>query len=438
MDVSHINEALSGGELATPGLFPHLEMLRDTRFVFKVNFGLDELPEEPGLILIRGARQYGKSTWLEGAMRKAAIQHGPGSAFYLNGDELKNADDLVRAILAVVPAFTTRPVPKRLFIDEITAVSQWESGLKRLIDRGELRSVLVVTTGSKATDLRRGSERLPGRKGKLTRTSFHFTPVSYREFLHVCGDSLGTDALPAYLLSGGCPIAASELASVGRLSEFVPSMIRDWILGEFAASGRSRPALLGVMECLHRFGTTPLGQAKLAREAGLANNTVAAGYVELLADLACVGLSHSWDASRKLRNLRRPAKFHFINLLAAVAWHRGRPRAVADFRGFSPEEQGKWYEWLMAQELWRRACIRGDDMPEIMAFWQGGRHEVDFVSSDNTFVEVKRGRTSPLEFSWFPHTFPSGRLLVIGQTRFETDSVRGVTFDEFLLDESWE
>ena len=34
--------------------------------------------------------------------------------------------------------------------------------------------------------------------------------------------------------------------------------------------------LLGVLECLYRFAGTPSGQSKLAREAGLANNTVAA------------------------------------------------------------------------------------------------------------------------------------------------------------------
>jgi hypothetical protein len=44
-------------------------------------------------------------------------------------------------------------------------------------------------------------------------------------------------------------------------------------------------------ELLRRRGGSPVGQTKLAKEAGLANNTVAAGWTELLADLLCVGLS---------------------------------------------------------------------------------------------------------------------------------------------------
>ena len=60
---------------------------------------------------------------------------------------------------------------RRLFIDEITALPQWEVAVKRLADRRVLRDVLLVTTGSRATDIRRGSE-LPGRKGKLARTDY--------------------------------------------------------------------------------------------------------------------------------------------------------------------------------------------------------------------------------------------------------------------------
>jgi uncharacterized protein len=135
---------------------------------------------------------------------------------------------------------------------------------------------LVVTTGSRATDLRRASERLPGRKGRLARTSYVFLPVGYSEFLRAGGASLGTDrALAAYLISGGSPIACSELIRTGRIPEWVIEVVRDRIQGEIARSGRNRSALLAVMRELHRHGGTPVGQTKLAKEAGLANNTVA-------------------------------------------------------------------------------------------------------------------------------------------------------------------
>lgn len=433
MDARHTNAALSVGRVGERGLFPRLEALKHAAFRFKTSFGLDELPREPGMILVRGARQYGKSTWLEEQLRKTVTDFGPGTAFYLNGDELRGSRDLVEAIRTLLPLFSARAAVRRLFIDEITAIDDWETGLKRLFDSGDLRHVLVITTGSKAADLRHGSERLPGRKGRLDRTAYLFAPVSYGEFHRVCGKALGSDTLPAYLLAGGSPLACAELASTRRLPEYVIEITRDWIYGECAASGRSRASLLGVVECLHRFGGTPVGQAKLAREAGLANNTVAAGYIELLMDLLCVAAAHPWDQGKNRVNRRRPCKYHFTNTLVAVAWHPARIRSLDDYRALPSDDRAKFAEWLVAQELWRRAAVRGEESPEQMAFWQAAGHEIDFIASPRAAVEVKTGGTNPLDFAWFPRSFARSNLTVIGQDRWAAGRLRGVTLEEFLL-----
>ena len=433
MDARQTNSALAVGRLDEPGLFPRLEALEAAPFRFTPRFGLDELPQQPGLILVRGARQYGKSTWLEQQLRDTVTEFGPGTAFYLNGDELGRGRDLVEAIRTLLPLFSAQAPVRRLFIDEITAIDDWETGLKRLFDAGELRDVLVVTTGSKAADLRHGSERLPGRKGRLDRTAYLFPPVAYAEFRRVCGAALGSDTLTAYLLSGGSPLACAELAATRRLPEYAIEITRDWIYGECAATGRSRAALLGVFDCLHRFGGTPVGQAKLAREAGLANNTVAAGYIELLMDLLCVATAHSWDVSKGRVNRRRPCKYHFTNTLVAVAWHPARIRTLDDYRAVPAEERAKFAEWLVAQELWRRAAIRGDEAAEQMAFWQAGGHEIDFVATPHAAVEVKLGSTNPVEFAWFPRTFSRTGLTVIGQDHWRAGSLEGMTLEDFLL-----
>jgi hypothetical protein len=41
-------------------------------YQFRFEFGLNELPAEPGLIIIPGSRQYGKSTWLDMKLRMTA------------------------------------------------------------------------------------------------------------------------------------------------------------------------------------------------------------------------------------------------------------------------------------------------------------------------------------------------------------------------------
>jgi predicted AAA+ superfamily ATPase len=437
VNVSEINECLLRGEIAAPGLFPHLENLERGALVFRPDFGLDELPEAPGLLLVRGPRQYGKSTWLEGQLRATIVDAGAASAFYQNGDQIADVEGLVAAVRKVVPWFRRDARVRRLFIDEITAVANWEKGLKQLLDAGELRDVLVVTTGSRATDLRRGAERLPGRKGRLPRTTYLFTPLPFAEFERVCGERFGEHAIVAYLLSGGCPLAAAELAQHGRLPEYVVEMVRDWVLGECAASGRARGSLLAVWQALLARGGTPIGQALLARQAGLANNTVAAGYLQLLADLMCVGTALPWDESRRIAVRRRPAKFPPINLLVAVAFDPDRLRSVDDFLALPAEVQGRWWEWLVAQEIWRRAARRGEDSPEELQFWASGEREIDYVVRPDLLLEVKRGAASPMEFAWFPRTFPRAELWVAGSERFAADRMRGLTIAELLRDPSW-
>ena len=437
MDVSSVNAALQRGDLAAPGLLPHLDALQTSSFVFGFDFGLRELPNEPGMILVRGPRQYGKSTWLEGELRRTVEQFGAGTAYYLNGDSLLGVDTMVAAIRDLLPMFRLDAPVRRLFLDEVTAVAGWERGLKLLFDAGELRDVLVVTTGSRATDLRRGVERLPGRKGRLDRTSYLFTPMSYGEFVRVCGAALGADALPGYLITGGCPLAAAELAAHGRLPEFVVELARDWVFGECAAGGRDRSSLLAVWDVLLRRGGSPIGQAGIAREAGLANNTVAAGYLQLLADLMCVGTAFAWDADKQIAVRRRPAKFPPTNLLAAVAFDRSRMRSVGDFKALPPEQQGTWLEWLVAQEIWRRAARRGEPVPDELLYWRGGDREIDFVVRPDLLLEVKRGGTSAMEFGWFPRALPHRRLWIVGADRFETAALRGLTIEDLLLDESW-
>jgi len=175
------------------------------------------------------------------------------------------------------------------------------------------------------------------------------------------------------------------------------------------------------------------GYLKLARESGLANNTIASEYVEQLSDLLAVIPSFQWDADRDVPLQRKPAKFHFINLSVALSFSPNRMFRVDDFKSLSPQEKSRWMEWLVAQELFRRQSIAGVDDPEAIWFWASKEHEIDFVDSERKLYEVKVGRTGAVDFAWFPKVFPKRKLLVIGGSEFRSTSIKGVTIDQFLL-----
>lgn len=100
-------------------------------------------------------------------------------------------------------------------------------------------------------------------------------------------------------------------------------------------------------------------------------------------------------------------------------------------------ELGRWREWLVAQEVWRRAAVRRDDQSERLRYWSSADRELDFVVGAERFIEVKRGRTSTLDFGWFSRVFPRGDVLVVGRDSFRTERIRGLTLVELLLDEGW-
>ena len=60
MNVQEINDHLLNGHYDARGLFPKVEQLQRMPVVFLPQFGLDQLPTEPGIILVRGGRQLGK------------------------------------------------------------------------------------------------------------------------------------------------------------------------------------------------------------------------------------------------------------------------------------------------------------------------------------------------------------------------------------------
>lgn len=433
MNVEQLNLLLSQENTKLEKILPKLRQYQKMEFQFTADFGLDELPREPGIILIRGARQFGKSTWLELELAKSYKLHGPGSSFYLNGDEIAIAGSLLNAIESLVERFRSSAKVKRIFIDEISAVSDWEKAIKLLADRGSLDDILLITTGSKATDIRRGAERLPGRKGKINKNNYIFTPISYKEFCRVVSSKFKNQTMIAYLLSGGSPLAVNELARLGYIPEYVITLTRDWLIGEVVRTGRQRSMLLRIFEFLHRYGGNTVSYTKLAKEAELANNTVAAGYIEQLQDLLCLVPTLQCEPKNLKRFYRKASKLHFSNILAAIATSNYNPRSIEDFLSLTPEEQGKYYEWLVAQELWRLNSINEKEYTGELSYYCNKDKEIDFIIGINEGLEVKRGQASPHEFQWLLEANPEIKIKVISTNKIDQRRVASISLEEFLL-----
>jgi uncharacterized protein len=436
MNVHEINRILGDGEGHVEPLLSNWFALQSAAFRFPFEFGLDELPEQAGLIIIRGARQYGKSTWLEGEVLKSFVKYGPGSTFYLNGDAIANHKELESELARLLRRFHPSTKVKRVFIDEISAIDDWQLSLKILWDSGLSRDTLIITTGSMASDLRHGSEMLPGRRGKLARTNYLFTPISFQNFYNLSASHLDSEKeiLAAYIISGGSPLSCHELLTTGKIPPYVTQLVRDWILGNFTASGRSRANVIALIDTLCRVAMSPTSQDKIARESGLANNTSAAQYMEQLMDLLSLAQADNFDVHKKRRNPRKPSKYQFINTLVPLSFGADNLTSIKDFLSLEADKRGKWYEWVVAQELWRRSGIAGAENPEFMRFWQSEKNEVDFFNPPDLFIEVKSGAVNPRDFDWFSSNFPNKILTIVGDQSKSFGPIRCVRLLDFLLE----
>jgi predicted AAA+ superfamily ATPase len=120
----------------------------------------------------------------------------------------------------------------------------------------------------------------------------------------------------------------------------------------------------------------------------------------------------------------------------AVATSPYQPRSVSDFMALPATEQGKFYEWLVAQELWRRNSLTELEYQGELSYYRDGENELDFIVNKNSAIEVKRGQASPHEFQWLHAEHPNMTVKVICTNTIDMQRVSSVSMEEFLLSEA--
>jgi len=134
-----------------------------------------------GVYIVRGMRQIGKSTLMKTLIASLIQQNQRRSVLYLPLDTVSSFEQL-RELLIRYLQFAETEKKRYLFIDEISMVNQWQRAIKELRDYTAMSEDVFVLSGSSALDLKRDSERLPGRKGNVQSNQV-LLPVTFREYL---------------------------------------------------------------------------------------------------------------------------------------------------------------------------------------------------------------------------------------------------------------
>lgn len=379
----------------------------------------------PGIHILRGPRQVGKSTDLKLLVQRA-IDAGrdPRSVVYLALDLLEGQPhaELARTVRRAKD-LAGRPGRCVLLLDEVTAIERWQSAVKALWDAGDVRGDVIVCTGSSAIDLRRGAaERLPGRREA---GSDHLVlPQSFAAFAQAVDPTIPRSpglavedlctpdgaaqlrdarlhapalerALERYLRFGGLPASVAEAASgEPEPSAATRRVLYDSLVRELQRRGASVAACQALLERVVRSLGSKVSWSQMAREmdvpigrgrGGPSHHTLR-DYVELMAAGYFLLVVYYWRSGAETNEQSRDKKVLFADpLLHTIA---------LDFApGLRPDVPAL-VENVVGFTLYRR-YEPSDQLPETFSLpqrlhiWQTARGgEIDFVCGPRRALDV--------------------------------------------------
>jgi uncharacterized protein len=146
---------------------------------------------------LRGPRQVGKTTLLKLQIRDFLDKGiSPWNIFYYAFD----IDVRPRDIIDIIENYMKNTEHLRqkgrcyLFLDEMSSSKHWQKAIKKLWDTSRLTDCTVLITGSHALDIKRSTEKLPGRRG-LTNDTYDkiLLPMKFSEYVFTVDRELNHD-----------------------------------------------------------------------------------------------------------------------------------------------------------------------------------------------------------------------------------------------------
>lgn len=415
---------------------------------------LSEFPKDTDAILtLRGPRQIGKSTTMKLLIRKFLLELkiAKKHIFYFSLDRIEDYNQLYELIDCYLR--NVRPgKPQRLYIllDEISFVREWQRGIKALADEGKLKNTTLLLTGSNLLDIRGGAERMPGRRGKLSKVDFEQLPMTFAEFIHLTEPTIELadidnliyykdlllDRFEKYLITGGFPLSINLFFTKGYIPSYVYQLYLSWIEGDIGRAGKLERNLYQIMSRVLAHLSTGISWYGLSREAGIASHATVQEYIEILERMYVLRSVPFIDLSSKLPMYRKNKKLYFHDPLIFHCFS-GKNSGIGDnffteCQRFlnDPIGKSKLVESIVGMHIFRhyQNCF----------YWQG-KKEIDFLSKKGNklyFFEVKyQEKVSAAEFQWFKKISSKGKPLTVitKQDLEKCESINLVPVPIFLI-----
>ena len=280
----------------------HIRDLADSQHIF-LNREFLEHKFADGVYIVTGPRQIGKTTHLKLLIQQKINIASKTDFLYFNCDLLETKEDVVDLVETYLKNF---PSKKRSFImlDEITAVKDSILGIKYLIDKGIKKNITYILTGSSTIEIKKTGEYLPGRRGNGV--DFHFTPVSFRDFVKIQYDKINFDLgvkeslekyyariknkvplakeLNNYFFCGGIPKIINEYLAKKSIGLENLNLYRDWIVSEIAKNGKRENISKQILARILNSVTSDVSYNSFAQDSGIGSHNTVYEYLNFLED----------------------------------------------------------------------------------------------------------------------------------------------------------
>jgi len=293
-----------------------------------------------------------------------------------------------------------------IFLDEVTYTPGWAIGLKAAYDQGLLQQTTVIATGSSSLDLKKGGERLPGRKGKAEEMKdLIMAPIDFRTFLELSLKkklpSLSSfrneevyslveevsfygkeiqEAFDVYLLVGGYPLSINLYFQKSFVENSAYYTYLQAILGDLAKIGKRETFFREITSAIISKRFESIDWQMIARESSVGSHSTVCSYIEDLTYLFVFDILYPLKflggAQISFRKRRKvyfvdPFIFHTLN-----SWCAGSSQAFDYACRWleNPDNKAKLAENIVVSHLKRRFSLNG--------FWRN-RGEIDFIGFED-------------------------------------------------------
>lgn len=429
MNVSNQNPWWNGGGLWED---KDLNRVKNSRLHYRPKTILlkDLIPD--AVLTLRGPRRSGKTVTLKLLLAELIEKRGidPRSILWISLETTRTLEKME----AILSEWIERLSPKFLFIDEVTSITDWQKVVKKLVDIGILAGVCTVLTGSSAHDLKKGSERMAGRKGNIDNPDRILLPMSYSEFLHQIPFP-DRQNVATYLEIGGFPFRIEDfIQSNGKLQPHEKlSVLDDVYFYEINRRKLDRNIALDILGRLAEVKNHSLSYESFVKPLSIAKDT-AKKYLNALGDAFLLATFYSFDTGRNRVSLKKDKKFVWVDSSLSFL-------AKSMEQGEASDEACR-AEWVLGIELLRRYEIRlweGISAPRNVFTWKSsGGNEIDYLvvnraTKTKVPFEMKyQDSITDWDFQIMEQAFHKGILVTKRISRNRKES-QALSMESFLL-----